>query len=247
MSPTADREAWVLQLRRLNEEQESAEDLDLDPYWAEIEDTHRALVERFCSMLPPEGRVLDAACGPGRYFPLLLESGRSLIGVDHTDAYLAEAVAKFPEVPTEKHDLQDLPYRDEFDGVMCVDAMEFVPPEDWPIVLGRFREALRPGGALYLTVELQSEDDVRSANERAKKSGLPVVEGEVIWDEPDGYYHYYPAMDRVRAWISHAGFDIVDEMEGPWHEEGYAYHHFLATCYPRDLATDVARPQGGDR
>jgi hypothetical protein len=111
---------------------------------------------------------------------------------------------------------------------MCVDAMEFVPPEDWPVVLARFRDALRPGGALYLTVELQSEEEVRSANERAKSSGLPVVDGEVVWGEPDGYYHYYPAMDQVRAWIVEAGFAVVDEMEGPWHEEGYAYHHALA-------------------
>ena len=27
----------------------------------------------------------------------------------------------------------------EFDGVLCVDAMEFVPPEEWPPVLERFR------------------------------------------------------------------------------------------------------------
>jgi SAM-dependent methyltransferase len=227
-----DRETWLVELRRLNERQESALDLEADPYWGEIEDTHRAFVERFLSMLPPAGRVLDAACGPGRYFSMVLESGRSLLGVDHTDAYLSNAAAKFPSAPREKHDLQDLPYRDEFDGVMCVDAMEFVPPEDWPVVLGRFRDALRSGGALYLSVELQSEEEVRAANERAKRSGLPVVDGEVIWDEPDGYYHYYPAMDQVRAWIAEAGFAVVDEIEGPWHEEGYAYHHVLARVLP---------------
>ena len=57
-------------------------------------------------------------------------------------------------VPTDQHDLQDLPYRDEFEGVLCVDAMEFIPPEEWPPVLERFHQALRPGGWLYLTVEL---------------------------------------------------------------------------------------------
>lgn len=25
-----------------------------------------------------------------------------------------------------------------------------------------------------------------------------------------------------------AGFVIEEEVEGPWHEEGYAYHHVLA-------------------
>jgi ubiquinone/menaquinone biosynthesis C-methylase UbiE len=93
----------------VNEEQESAEDLDLDPYWGEIEDTHRAFVERFLSMLPPDGRVLDAACGPGRYFPQVLESGRSLLGVDHTDAYLANAREKSPEVRTESTTFRTFP------------------------------------------------------------------------------------------------------------------------------------------
>ena len=31
-----------------------------------------------------------------------------------------------------------------------------------------------------------------------------MVDGEVIWDEPDGYYHHYPSMPRVRAWLAEA-------------------------------------------
>jgi len=55
-----------------------------------------------------------------------------------------------------------------------------------------------------------------------------VVDGEVIWDEPGGYYHHYPNMPQVRTWLAAAGFAIDEEAEGPWHEEGYAYHHLLA-------------------
>ncbi len=83
--------------------------------------------------------------------------------------------------------------------MLCVDAMEFVPPEDWPAVLERFRRALRPGGWLYLTVELAPEDRVRAANQAARLSGLPVMDGEVIWEEPDGYYHHDPSMEQVRS------------------------------------------------
>ncbi len=211
----------------MNEEQESGLASIYDDSWGEIGDTHWAFVERFCSMLPPGGRVLDAACGTGKYFGVVLESGRSLLGVDHTGAYLDRARAKFPEVPTEKHDLQDLPFRAEFDGVMCVDAMEFLPPEEWPVVLERFRTALRPGGWLYLTVELVPPDEIRAANEEARVAGLPVVEGEVIWHDPDDYYHHYPSIEQVRTWVTGAGFVIEDDVEGPW-DEGYAYHHVLA-------------------
>lgn len=159
-----DRERWVRELRRVDEDQEDALAAVYDARWGEIEDTHRAFVERFLSMLPHRGGVLDAACGTGTYFPIVLASGRSLLGADHSGAALASAAGKFPDVRTAKHDLQDLPYMEEFDGVMCMDAMEFVPPEDWPEILGHFRRALC----------------------------------------------------------------IEEDEEGPWHEEGYAYHHVLA-------------------
>ena len=227
-APAADRGAWLQNLRRVDEHQEDALAGDFDAQWGQIEPTHQAFVERFLSRLPPDGRVLDAACGTGKYFPMVLASGRRLLGVDHAGALLAIAAAKFPQVPTHKHDLQDLPYHHEFDGVLCLDAMEFVPPEDWPPVLERFHRALRPGGWLYLTVELAPADRVRAANQAARRSGLPVVDGEVIWDGPDGYYHHYPAVQQVRAWLTDAGFAIQQEAEGAWHEQGYAYHHVLA-------------------
>ena len=223
-----DRGAWLRELRRVNERQEDALADDFDALYGEIEPTHQAFIERFLSRLPPDGRVLDAACGTGKYFPAVLASGRQLLGVDHAGAYLAKAAAKFPQVPTDKHDLQELPYQGEFDGVLCMDAMECIPPEDWPPVLERFHRALRPGGWLYLTVELARQDQVRAANQSARRSGLPVVDGEVVWDEPDGYYHYYPSVQQVRAWLADAGFAVDQETEAPWHDEGYAYHHLLA-------------------
>ena len=226
--PAADRGAWLRNLRRVDEQQEDALAGDYDAQWGEIEPTHQVFVERFLSRLPQAGRVLDAACGTGKYFSMVLASGRRLLGVDHAGALLAKAAAKFLQVPTEQHDLQDLPYEGEFDGVLCVDAMEFVPPEDWPPVLERFRRTLRPGGWLYLTVELAPEDRVRAANQAARQRGLPVVDGEVVWEGPDSYYHHYPSMAQVRTWLAGAGFAIDEEAEGPWHEQGYAYHHVLA-------------------
>ena len=130
----------------------------------------------------------------------------ALLGVDHASALLANANATFPQVATEQRDLQELAYQGEFDGVLCVDAMEFVPPEEWPAVLERFHRALRPPGWLYLTVELAPVVGVQAANQAARQWGLPVVDGEVIWEGADGYYHHYPSMGQVRAWLAAAGF-----------------------------------------
>jgi SAM-dependent methyltransferase len=221
-----DRATWLRRLRQENARQEDSLSAIYDERWGEIEDTHRAFIERFLSSLPTAGRVLDAACGTGKYFGVVLDSGRSLLGVDHSTGHLARAREKFPDVPTELRDLQDLPYLEEFDGVMCVDAVEMIPPEDWPLVLDAFRRALRPGGRLYLTVERVPDDRVRGGSEEARRSGLPAVDGEIIWE--DDLYHHYPSMDRVRSWLAAAGFTVDEDLEGPWDPEDYAYHHLLA-------------------
>lgn len=223
-----DRETWLRENRRENVRQEDVLAPGYDAQWGAMEETHRAFVTSFLERLPPAGRVLDAACGTGKYFGLVLASGRALLGVDHSPGALAVAGAKFPGVALECHDLQELPLHATFDGVMCVDAMEFVPPEEWPAVLARFHQVLHPGGWLYLTVELVREEELREVNAKARAAGLPVTEREVIWGEAEGYYHHYPAMAQVRAWLTDGGFRIEEEAEGPWHEEGYAYHHLLA-------------------
>jgi SAM-dependent methyltransferase len=128
--PLPDRAAWLLAMRRADEAQEDALAPDYDAKWGEIDPMHREFVAAFLARLPPAGRVLDAACGTGNYVAFVLAGGHSLLGVDHSGGALAVATTKFPEVPTAKHELHVLPYEAEFDGVLCVDAMEFVPPEE---------------------------------------------------------------------------------------------------------------------
>jgi len=59
----------------------------------------------------------------------------------------------------------------EFDGAICIDAMENVFPEDWPRVLANLKHAVRPGSPVYLTVEL-TEDDLADRHSRPDQSDL---------------------------------------------------------------------------
>ncbi len=106
-----------------------------------------------------------------------------------------------------------------FDGLICMDAMEYIFPEDWPVVLNNFHRALKPGAPLYLTVELAAEPDIRAAFEAGKQQGLPVVEGE--WAH-EGGYHYYPSIAQVQAWMLEAKFRVIEEATGD------EYYHLLA-------------------
>lgn len=215
-----DRSSWLRDRRNEAEERYST-------WWAPSYDeeggiypnaSHLQFIQKFIYLLPSNSTILDAACGSGRYMPQLLEQGHSIVGLDQAKGMLARAKEKFPNVQFEKMGLQEMSYQEMFDGAICMDAMEHVSPEDWPVILANFQRALKPHGYLYFTVEVQDEAEVKSAFEQAQQMGLPVVYGEWVNDD---VYHYYPSLEQVREWISQAGFMIVEEGEGD------GYHHFL--------------------
>ena len=135
--------------------------------------------------------------------------------------------AEGPKIGTELERQLEINYRElreaeqDFDAAMCVDAMENDFPEDWPLVLANLRRALRPGGHLYLTVELLDEQELERVFAEATASGLPVVRGEHT--SPGGGYHSYPPLDQVAAWVRDAGLESLDSGIGD------DYYHLLAS------------------
>ena len=167
--------------------------------------------------------MLDAACGTGRYFAMVLDSGRRVVGTDQSTGMLARARARFPAVPLERVGLQELAFDAEFDAVMCIDALEHVPPEDWPRVLANLARAVRPGGPLYLTVERVDEQVLERELAEASARGEPAVRGETTRDG----YHFYPSRAQGDGWLAQAGLAVVAEDLSPG--DGYGYLHLLAT------------------
>ena len=194
-----------------------------DEHWGEISPSHADFVGRLLERTRPGGTILDAPCGTGKYWPLVLASGRTLVGIDQSAGMLGVAEAKHPEVPTARLGLQELAFDGLFDAVMCVDALENVGPEDWPVVLARLRRAARPGAPIYMTVELLDEDEVRQAFVAARAAGIPVVPGEHVEETSDGAlgYHHYPDAASIRSWVDGAGLERLDERVGD------EYQHLL--------------------
>jgi len=217
------RSEWLSKQRLTVEEGYDKQDDTTYVEAEEISSTHHQFVTRLIELSPPSGRVLDAACGTGSYFGMILASGRQVVGIDQSGGMLARARARFPEVETEKLGLQQLDKDAQFDAVMCVDAMEFVFPEDWPLVMANLRRALRPGGHLYMTVELVSEQELGKAFADATARGLPVVQGENVYR---GGYHFYPPVPQVVAWVDEAGLRVVQD--GHSDHGSYGYYHVLA-------------------
>jgi cyclopropane fatty-acyl-phospholipid synthase-like methyltransferase len=215
-----DRPTWLKEKRRLAEERMDTLFAPIyDQNWgATIDPAHQIFIAKFLSLCPPQARILDAACGTGKYWPAILAAGRTVLGTEQSQGMLDRARQKFPDTPVEKVGLQEMSYQEAFDGTICMDAMEFVFPEDWPLVLGNFYRAIKPNGYFYFTVEIAAEEETRAAYEAGQSLGLPVVYGE--WGH-EGGYHYYPTMTQVKAWLEQARFDLVDETEED------VYHHFI--------------------
>ncbi|MBE3518814.1 MAG: class I SAM-dependent methyltransferase [Firmicutes bacterium] len=215
-----DRRSWLKERRRLAEVRyDVVFSRDYDEKYGDISPTHRRFVEKLLSLTPTGARIIDAACGTGKYWRMILEAGRTVVGIDQSSEMLKLAALKHPEVPTEKVGLQEMTYVSEFSAAMCVDAMENVCPEDWPLVLGNLASALKKGGHLYLTVEVIAEEELEEAYRKAREMGLPVVFGEYAHH---GGYHYYPRPEQTDEWLSGAGFETIEKALG----DGYL--HYLA-------------------
>ena len=234
------RDVWLSQMR---EKVESLYDHLAPGYWVKFglypNQTHLSFLRKFLGLVPPGSTLLSAACGAGRYDGLLLEAGHRVVGIDQSVGMLARARERFPAIRYEKMRLQDMDFQGVFEGAICMDAMEHIPPEDWPGILRGFWEALKPGGVFYVTVVLAEGEGLEGAYERAREQGLPVVRGEIADRVEEAYqetlaqlpdvaaeadeaaYHFCPPLDQTRAWIEAAGFVIEAQGEGDW------YAHFL--------------------
>jgi SAM-dependent methyltransferase len=215
------RSDWLIEKRRETEERYTTFwALDYGEKWGLYPNaSHQQFLEKFLSFLPAHSAILDAACGAGRYMPMLLENDYTVIGIDQSQGMLDSAKKNFPNVEMKKIGLQEMSFDKSFDGAICMDAMEHIFPEDWVPIFYNFHRALKPHGYFYFTVEIADEKEVEEAFTKGKEQRLPIVYGE--WAENDGVYHYYPSMGQVREWLQQTRFDLMEEGEGD------GYHHFM--------------------
>jgi SAM-dependent methyltransferase len=219
-----DRRAWLASQRAGIEAHYDHQSSSYDDDDVPITPVHRQFIETVIDSCPLGGTILDAPCGTGRYFELVLAAGRTVVGIEQSAGMLARAHAKHPEVVLEKVGLQDLEFNCEFDAVLCIDAMEYVFPEDWPQVLANLHRAIRSGCLIYLTVEQIDPGEIANVFADANAEGLPVVFGENIYR--GGGYHYYPPRERVSRWLEAEGVQIIEE--GTSRGRTYSYRHILA-------------------
>jgi SAM-dependent methyltransferase len=209
-------------------------------YGCYANETHLAYLRQFLQRVAPGGAILSAGCGAGRYDGLLLAAGHPVLGIDQSAGMLACAREHSSQARYDKIGLQEMAFHEEFAGLICIDALEHVSPEDHLLIMRKFWEALIPGGVAYFNVDWLPSAVKQVSYRRARAQGLPVVPGEVA-DRVEEYYaraialngpipdeiaepavyEYAPSPEQAHEWVIEAGFVIEEE------GEGNEFYHFL--------------------
>ena len=222
-----DRRAWLEERRAAVElaYTQEAPGYENDNY--PISDAHRRFVARVVEACPADGVVLDIPCGTGRYFELVVAQGRHVVGADQSAGMVEQARARGLADSVEQTGLQELAHDAAFDGVLCIDAMEHVPPEDWPRVVGNLGRACRDGGLVYMSLEVLADQQAHldRALADALAQGLPAVRGEDVGEDTGGY-HFYPADEQIREWLDAARLRIVEDTPDMTYGD-WGYRHLL--------------------
>lgn len=106
------------------------------------------LYQRFLPLLPERAHILDAGCGSGRDAKYFSECGYQVTAFD-ASAEIAALAEKEIGQPVEVQRLQDIRYKNQFDGIWACASLLHVPAKELPDVFRRLARALKPNGVIY--------------------------------------------------------------------------------------------------
>lgn len=178
-------------------------------------------------------RVLDAGCGSGYYAAWMAERGAEVVGVDASEAMIAEATDRYGDAVTDsggevtfqqadlRKPLDD--FEDEhFDLVVSQLTLEHV--EDWSRPNAEFHRLLTPGGRLVVSCDhpfttyfvIEHEDPEIGSAEAVEADYYEVERYNRVWG--DGEYRieipvYRRSLRGVVGPVFEAGFVLEDFRE----------------------------------
>lgn len=101
--------------------------------------TEKLWLDKFATVMPAGGTVLDAGCGGGdpiaRY---LIDQGFSLTGIDAAQSMIAIAQARFPMFTWQQMDMRTLNLECKFDGILSWDSFFHLTPDEQRLTLRFF-------------------------------------------------------------------------------------------------------------
>ena len=146
------------------------------------------LRERFIKYLPESASVLDFGCGSGRDTKAFMDEGFDVTAIDGSHELCIRA-SQYSGVEVKCMDFFELNDKERFDGIWACASVLHVDIDRIPELLTKMREALVPGGVVYLSFKYGSFAGMRNGryfvdlDERGFRQILSLVSGLEIIDE----------------------------------------------------------------
>ncbi len=119
-----------------------------------------ALHNRFLSAVSTGGSVLDAGCGSGRDTKAFLDRGYRVTAFD-ASIELANLAKTHTGIEVQVRSFFDVKEQAHYDGIWACASLLHVPHDDMPSALTCLWNALRAGGAFYLSFKLGTGERVQ--------------------------------------------------------------------------------------
>lgn len=153
-------------------------------------------IDKFLTMLPKKGKILDVGSGPGQFAKHMIEKGFEVIGIDFSKEMVAIAKEKVPSVDFHHMDMRHLDFpNNSFDGVFSAYSLIHIPSEEVLATLKGFRRVLKAGG--YVEIAVQKG------------------EADKIIDEPfmptEKMFFNFFTEERIAKFLEDAGFQVVSQ------------------------------------
>ena len=114
--------------------------------------TERFWLDRFLSLVRPDGALLDIGCGSaepiGRY---LIDTGRPVVGIDASSNMIALCRQRFPAGDWRVGDMRTLDLGQVFDGIVAWDSFFHLSRDDHRRMFPVLAAHAAPGAALLFT------------------------------------------------------------------------------------------------
>ena len=158
----------------------------------------RELLDRFAMRVGPIGLACDLGCGPGHVARYLHERGLAVVGVDLSDAMVAQARQLNPDVAFHQGDMRALDFGDEsWGGIAAFYSLIHIPRDEVVAVLTELRRILERGGLLLLAFHIGDE----------------VVHLDEWWGHEVSVDFTFFRPEEMTGYLRTAGFEVEEVIE----------------------------------
>ena len=104
--------------------------------------------ERFLTLMPPQGKILDFGCGSGRDTKFFLERGYRVDAVDGSEE-LCRIASDYTGIRVRQMLFQDLDAVEQYDGIWACSSILHLKKEELRAVILKMITALKSTGYIY--------------------------------------------------------------------------------------------------